>query len=136
MERRIISFDEVKKGQFIDIIIDGIGSLQVEVINVLKNEIVCKEWLINGMSFTYQVNNKCNIFKVNKDEILSIEENIILDDELEEIWDEMENIPVDAKCECLDDNYCFWEKGTSLAKIWSWFDKRHSKGLIDGLVNK
>lgn len=57
---------------------------------------------------------------------------VILDKEIEKLWQEFEDVPV------LDDEDgmvvidCDWhefERGTQIEEIWYWFDEHHSKGV-------
>ena len=50
------------------------------------------------------------------------------DKEIEELWDEFEDVPIDED-ECLDIDWHDWSKGTHREEIWHWFDKHHSKGV-------
>lgn len=50
------------------------------------------------------------------------------DEELEKMWDELGDVPVDED-ECLDIDWQGWDKGTYREEVWDWFDKQHSKGV-------
>lgn len=50
------------------------------------------------------------------------------DEELEAMWYEFEDIPIDEN-ECLDVDWQGWSKGTHREEIWHWFDYQHSKGV-------
>lgn len=51
------------------------------------------------------------------------------DDEfLEQLWDELEDVPVDED-ECLDIDWQGWPKGTHREEIWHWFDEQHTNGV-------
>ena len=66
-------------------------------------------------------------------EIPSLEEQ---DHELEELWSQFEDIPMDPLTECIEDPFLDWPAGTHREEIWTWFDKRHSRGvyyLLHGL---
>jgi len=50
------------------------------------------------------------------------------DREVENFWDELEDVPVDEN-ECLDIDWQSWSKGTHREEVWHWFDEHHSKGV-------
>ena len=50
------------------------------------------------------------------------------DREIEKLWEELEDVPVDEN-ECLDVDWQGWWKGTHREEIWHWFDEHHSKGV-------
>lgn len=50
------------------------------------------------------------------------------DKELEAIWLEFENVPVNEDDEIEHDFHVF-QKGTDKYDIWAWFDYNHSKGI-------
>lgn len=58
----------------------------------------------------------------------------INDREVEELWEEFEDVPTDEN-ECIDIDWQGWEKGTHRYDIWYWFDEHHSKG-VGWLVNE
>ncbi len=51
------------------------------------------------------------------------------DEDLEELWAQMEDVPVDPKTGCLLEPFMGWDKGISKEEVWHWFDRRHSKGI-------
>lgn len=51
------------------------------------------------------------------------------DIEIEKLWDELEDVPIDEN-ECLDVDWQGWSKGTHREEIWHWFDEQHSKALV------
>lgn len=51
------------------------------------------------------------------------------DTELEELWDGLEDVPMNPETECIEQDYKVFPAGTSKAAIWQYFDKRHSKGV-------
>lgn len=51
------------------------------------------------------------------------------DEELEELWERLGDIPMDPETECIEETFLNWPKGTHREEIWHWFDKRHSKGV-------
>lgn len=50
------------------------------------------------------------------------------DADLEVMWDELEDVPVDFD-ECIDIDWRDFPSGTHREEIWHWFDERHSKGV-------
>lgn len=54
---------------------------------------------------------------------------------LEELWKELEDIPMNPETEELEENFHIWSIGTSKEDIWHWFDECHSKGIYY-LLNK
>lgn len=51
------------------------------------------------------------------------------DTDLEELWDGLEDVPMDPETECIEQDYKVFPAGTSKEAIWQYFDKRHSKGV-------
>lgn len=52
----------------------------------------------------------------------------LTDAEIEKLWDELEDVPIDED-EYLDIDWKVWSKGTHREEIWHWFDENHSKGV-------
>lgn len=52
----------------------------------------------------------------------------ISDEEVEDLWDELEDVPI-SENECLDEDWYIFAKGTFVEDIWYWFDEHHSKGV-------
>ena len=52
------------------------------------------------------------------------------DMELERLWEELEDVPMDPETECIEESFHIWPAGTDREKIWRWFDNRHSKGVV------
>lgn len=48
--------------------------------------------------------------------------------EIEKLWDEFANIPINIEDET-EENFFWWEKGTSRFYIWHWFDEKLPNGL-------
>ena len=48
---------------------------------------------------------------------------------VEELWDDLADVPIDPETEELDEPYYIWPKGTDKEDIWHWFDEHHSKGV-------
>jgi hypothetical protein len=61
----------------------------------------------------------------------------LTDKEIEEIWNELDNVPFDENPLALDScglvlgvDYFEWKKGMARDLIWKWFDMNHSKGIV------
>ena len=54
------------------------------------------------------------------------------DEQLEQLWEELSDVPV---CEdkdgwlCLENDWLFFPSGTEREEIWYWFDEHYSKGV-------
>lgn len=48
---------------------------------------------------------------------------------VEELWDNLTDVPIDPETEELDEPYYIWPKGTNKEDIWYWFDEHHSNGV-------
>ena len=48
---------------------------------------------------------------------------------VEELWNNLTDVPIDPETEELDEPYYIWPKGTGKEDIWYWFDEHHSKGV-------
>lgn len=48
--------------------------------------------------------------------------------DLEKLWNEFSNIPINIEDEIEEDFYC-WKKGTYRFDIWHWFDEKLPNGL-------
>lgn len=57
------------------------------------------------------------------------------DAELEALWKKLGNYTIDED-DCIEEPFLHFSKGTDRMDIWHWFDRNHSKGLIEGIVNK
>lgn len=51
------------------------------------------------------------------------------DNKIEELWDELTDIPMNPDTECIEDAFYIWPKGTFREDIWRWFDVHHSRGV-------
>lgn len=86
--------------------------------------VCCEEYIISqlnhyGLKFTVISSDSKSRTKSKKK---------LSDEQLEKLWDELEDIPVDAD-ECIEVDWNGFEKGTDRYEIWHWFDERHSKGV-------
>lgn len=53
-----------------------------------------------------------------------------MDAELEELWGEFGDIPMNPETECIEEPFLGFPAGTNREEIWHWFDDRHSKGVV------
>lgn len=63
---------------------------------------------------------------------ISPQEQEALDIKMEKFWESLEDVPFienENKELVLDGEFLFFEKGTPVEVIWSFFDKNHSKGV-------
>lgn len=51
------------------------------------------------------------------------------DEELEELWEQFGDVPMNPETECIEEQFMGWGSGTHREEIWHWFDRRHSKGI-------
>lgn len=51
------------------------------------------------------------------------------DYELEQLWAQFGDIPMDDGTECLEEPFLHFPAGTEREDVWHWFDSRHSKGI-------
>ena len=54
---------------------------------------------------------------------------MIRDKDIERLWDLFEDIPMDPKTECMEDDFIYFKFGTPREDIWRWFDEKHSRGV-------
>lgn len=60
------------------------------------------------------------------DEIPTLAER---DAELERLWAEFGDVPMNPETECMDEPFLGFPAGTHREEIWHWFDERHSRGV-------
>jgi hypothetical protein len=53
--------------------------------------------------------------------------------DLEKLWDEFSNIPINIKDEIEEDFYG-WEKGIYRFDIWQWFDEKLPSGIHECVI--
>ena len=53
----------------------------------------------------------------------------ISDEELEKLWQNLDDIPINPDKECLETPFLNWDAGTHREIIWHWFDQYYSKGV-------
>lgn len=51
------------------------------------------------------------------------------DEALEELWAQLEDVPVNPETECIEASFLGWGVGITREEIWHWFDQRHSNGV-------
>lgn len=51
------------------------------------------------------------------------------DEELEELWAQFADVPMNPETERIEESFMGWGAGIHREEIWHWFDKRHSKGV-------
>lgn len=51
------------------------------------------------------------------------------DAELDELWKQLEDLPMDPDTEKTEEPFLSFPAGTDREEIWHWFDERHSKGI-------
>ncbi len=64
------------------------------------------------------------------------------DEELEELWSQFGDVPMNPETECIEAPFMGWGVGIHREEIWHWFDERYSKGVaallycgsVDGAV--
>ncbi len=53
----------------------------------------------------------------------------IPDPEIEELWRQFEDVPMNPITEEIEEGFLFFPIGTSREEIWHWFDEQHSMGI-------
>lgn len=61
------------------------------------------------------------------DEMKTLRERDI---ELEKLWKQFEDLPMDPDTEKIEEPFLIFPAGTDREDIWHWFDERHSKGVV------
>lgn len=51
------------------------------------------------------------------------------DEQLEELWAQFADVPMNPETECIEEQFLGWGAGIHREEIWHWFDRRHSKGI-------
>ena len=52
------------------------------------------------------------------------------DKRLEQLWAEVGDVPMNPETEKMEEPFLHFPAGTDREDIWSWFDERHSKGVV------
>ena len=80
---------------------------------------------MNELHRTIPYNDYCTVM----DGLQDIETLRDRDEELEELWRQFGDIPMDPETECIEEQFMGWGPGIHREEIWHWFDRRHSKGV-------
>ena len=75
---------------------------------------------------------KCILEGFEKGAGICMENESMTDKAIENLWDELADIPVFEDEEgnmCIDIEWNGWKRGTDREEIWKWFDEHHSKGV-------
>lgn len=51
------------------------------------------------------------------------------DTELEKLWEDFWDVPMNPETEVMTADFLHFSKGTHREEIWKWFDSKHSKGV-------
>ena len=86
---------------------------------------------MNELHRTIPYNDYCTVM----DGLQDIETLRDRDEELEELWRQFGDIPMDPETECIEEQFMGWGPGVHREEIWHWFDRRHSKGVAYLLYN-
>lgn len=86
-----------------------------------------------AFDFVYDLYNKdvlsSSEYKIIHDGLDEIETLQDRDKELEELWAQFADIPMNPESECIEEPFLSWGAGVHRELIWHWFDQRHSKGV-------
>lgn len=55
--------------------------------------------------------------------------NNFKDTEIEEMWEQFGDVPMDPVSEEIEEQFLHFPAFTSREEIWHWFDEHHSKGV-------
>lgn len=55
---------------------------------------------------------------------------IMTDQEIEELWRQFEDVPMNPYTEDIEEDFMHFPSGTPREDIWHWFDEHYSKGLF------
>ena len=56
------------------------------------------------------------------------------DRELEELWDEFADVPMNPETEEMEEPFLHFPAGTNREEVWEWFDERYSRGVAKLLL--
>lgn len=95
-----------------------------------------KRTALNRLETLYE-NNRLSLrdFELFREVISKIDLLRDRDEYLEDLWWQLEDIPMNPETECIDAPFFIWSQGTHREEIWHWFDKRYSRGvaaLVEG----
>jgi len=69
-------------------------------------------------------------YRAIRDGLDEIKPLVERDKELEKLWSEFGDVPMNPETECMDEEFLGFPAGTHREDIWHWFDERHSKGVV------
>lgn len=72
---------------------------------------------------------RCADFDAIRDGLEEIETLRDRDKELEDLWDQFGDVPIDPNTETTEEGFLDFMPGTDRETVWHWFDQRHSKGV-------
>ncbi len=58
------------------------------------------------------------------------------DKKLEDLWQQLGDVPINPKTEHIEEPFLHFPAGTDREDIWHWFDERHSKGVAYLMYHK
>lgn len=82
-----------------------------------------------GELYSFQTKMKYPDYEIIYDALNAIDTLRDRDNELEELWEQLEDIPMDPETERTEKKFLDFPAGTDREDIWHWFDERHSKGI-------
>lgn len=56
------------------------------------------------------------------------------DRELEELWEEFADVPMNPETEEMEEPFLHFPAGTNREEVWEWFDERYSRGVAKLLL--
>ncbi len=65
------------------------------------------------------------------DNPLTIPQRSDIDRQLENLWQQFGDIPMDPETECIEEPFLDFPAGTFREEVWHWFDERYSKGIYN-----
>ena len=80
---------------------------------------------LNDLHQTIPYRDYCTIM----DGLQEIETLDDRDDELDELWRQFGDVPMNLYTERIESPFLEWKAGTAREEIWRWFDQRYSKGV-------
>lgn len=75
-------------------------------------------------------------YRLLRDAITGIETVASRDKQLEDLWDQFSDVPMNPDTECIEEEFIQFPAGIHREEIWHWFDERHSKGVAYLLYGK
>lgn len=68
------------------------------------------------------------VLELSQDSLNAFTFNTV-DKVLEELWTQLEDVPMDPDTECIEEPFMDFPAGTNREDIWHWFDERYSRGV-------